>query len=151
MPATGDPTATTPDEPWTYTLSIPNNPRAVTIARRTLRLILTLHDLHHLTDAAELVATELVTNAVRHTKGPAAMRLHWRAPALRVSVWDTDPRPPAPAPPAHATPNPALESGRGLTLIEECSDSWGWYPLGVAAQPPHANGKFVWCELARAA
>jgi len=32
-------------EPWEYSLSIPNDPRAVTICRRTLRLILTMHGL----------------------------------------------------------------------------------------------------------
>ncbi|MFG2346134.1 ATP-binding protein [Streptomyces phaeochromogenes] len=137
-------------EPWQYTLSLPNDPRAVTICRRTLRLILTLHGLPHLAEVAELVATELVANAVQHTKGPAAMRLRWAAPVLRIGVWDTDPRPPAPTALA-ATPNPALESGRGLTLVEECTDKWGWYSLGGAAQLPHTNGKFVWCELAQTA
>ncbi|WP_405955711.1 ATP-binding protein [Streptomyces phaeochromogenes] len=137
-------------EPWQYTLSLPNDPRAVTICRRTLRLILTLHGLPHLAEVAELVATELVANAVQHTKGPAAMRLRWVAPVLRIGVWDTDPRPPA-APALAATLNPALESGRGLTLVEECTDKWGWYSLGAATQLPRTNGKFVWCELARTA
>ncbi|MEV0554198.1 ATP-binding protein [Streptomyces sp. NPDC050597] len=145
-PASEDPFG----EPWQYTLSLPNDPRAVTICRRTLRLILTLHGLPHLTEVAELVATELVANAVQHTKGPAAIRLRWVAPVLRIGVWDTDPRPPAP-PALATTPNPALESGRGLTLVEECTDKWGWYSLGAAAQLPHTNGKFVWCELAQTA
>lgn len=45
MLASGEPTAEStprPDDPWTYTLTIPNDPRAVTICRRTLRLILTV-------------------------------------------------------------------------------------------------------------
>ncbi len=66
-------------EPWEYTLYIPNDPRAVTVARRTLRLILTMHGLIRLTDTAELLAAELVSNAVRHTKGPAALRVRWSA------------------------------------------------------------------------
>lgn len=61
-------------EPWEYTLYIPNDVRAVTVSRRTLRLILTLHGLIGLADTAELLATELIANAVRHTKGPAALR-----------------------------------------------------------------------------
>ena len=133
-------------ESWDYTLSIPNDPRAVTICRRTLRLILALHGLPHLTEAAEQVATELVANAVQHTKGPAAIRLRWSAPILRIGVWDTDPRPPALA----TAPAPTDESGRGLALVEECTDKWGWYVLGTA-QVPGRNGKFVWCELAAAA
>jgi anti-sigma regulatory factor (Ser/Thr protein kinase) len=146
MPEPTDSTDLT--EPWTYTLTIPNDPRAVTIARRTLRLVLTLHGLPHLAEAAELLATELVANAVQHTKGPAAIRLRWSAPILRIGVWDMDPTPPSPAP---LTTNPSLESGRGLTLIEECADNWGWYYLGSATQRPNSHGKFVWCELARAA
>jgi len=57
-------------ESWDYTLYIPNDLRAVTVCRRTLRLILTMHGLNGLVDTAELLATELVANAVRHTKGP---------------------------------------------------------------------------------
>jgi hypothetical protein len=50
-------------------------PRAVTVSRRTLRPILTMHGLMCLVDLAELLAAELVSNAVRHTKGPAALRV----------------------------------------------------------------------------
>ncbi|WP_149823553.1 ATP-binding protein [Streptomyces tailanensis] len=152
MPETGDQPSDR-NEPWTYTLSIPNDPRAVTICRRTLRHVLTLHGLSHLAEAAELVARELVANAVQHTKGPAAIRLHWSAPILRIGVWDTDPDPPVPACLTATThpKRPGLENGRGLTLVKACSDRWGWYTLGSTGQPPHGNGKFVWCELARAA
>lgn len=58
------------NESWEYSLYIPNDPRAVTISRRTLRLILTMHGLIRLVDVAELLAAELITNAVTHTKGP---------------------------------------------------------------------------------
>ena len=60
-------------DPWEYSLHIPNDVRAVTVSRRTLRLILTMHGLIGMVDLAELLATELVANAVRHTKGPAAL------------------------------------------------------------------------------
>lgn len=83
-------------EPWEYTLYIPNNLRAVTVARRTLRLILTMHGLIRLVDTAELLAAELVSNAVRHTKGPAALRVRWAAGVLRIGAWDADPGPPEP-------------------------------------------------------
>lgn len=52
-----------PAAPWEYTLYIPNDLRAVTVCRRTLRLILTMHGLIRLVDTAELLATELVSNA----------------------------------------------------------------------------------------
>ncbi|WP_324789163.1 ATP-binding protein [Streptomyces sp. H51] len=131
-------------EPWEYCLYIPNDPRAVTVSRRTLRLILTLHGLIRLVDVAELLAAELVTNAVSHTKGPAALRVRCAAGVLRIGAWDADPEPPerplSPGQPAD------LENGRGLALVRACADLWGWHPLAR-----HGNrGKFVWCELATA-
>ncbi|MFE7041183.1 ATP-binding protein [Streptomyces atratus] len=126
---------------WEYTLYIPHDPRAVTVSRRTLRLILTLHGLLPLSETAELAATELVSNAVRHTKGPAALRLRWAGRVLRIGVWDADPTPPAP--PLSASTSAEAENGRGLDLVRNSTDGWGWYPLDSAGN----SGKFVWCEL----
>ncbi|WP_043667320.1 ATP-binding protein [Streptomyces xylophagus] len=127
--------------PWEYTLQIPNDPRAVTISRRTLRLILTMHGLITLVDTAELLATELIANAVRHTDGPAALRVSWSPRTLRIGAWDANPEPPEP-PQAwdHLT---TTEDGRGLALVRACADQWGWQP-----QSRNGNrGKYVWCEL----
>ena len=129
-------------EPWEYTLYIPNDVRAVTVARRTLRLILTMHGLIRLTDTAELLGAELVSNAVRHTKGPAALRVRWAAGVLRIGAWDADPEPPSPP----GESGVLAEEGRGLALVRACADVWGWQPLAR-----HGNrGKYVWCELAAA-
>ncbi|MFG1667962.1 ATP-binding protein [Streptomyces sp. Y7] len=129
-------------EPWEYTLHIPNDVRGVTVSRRTLRLILTLHGLVGLVDTAELLATELVANAVRHTKGPAALRVRWSAGVLRIGAWDADPEPPRP--PQELAALGEAEEGRGLALVRACADLWGWQPL-----TRHGNrGKYVWCELA---
>ncbi|MEU4655708.1 ATP-binding protein [Streptomyces sp. NPDC023723] len=51
-------------EPWEYSLYIPNDHRAVTVSRRTLRLILTVHGLIGLVDVAELLAAELDVTGV---------------------------------------------------------------------------------------
>ncbi|MFB7459836.1 ATP-binding protein [Streptomyces sp. NPDC056188] len=132
------------NEPWEYTLYIPNDPRAVTISRRTLRLILTMHGLLRLVDTAELLATELVSNAVRHTKGPAGLRVRWSAGVLRIGAWDTDPAPPeSPAPLEQVVD---LEKGRGLALVRACADLWGWQPLSREGN----RGKYVWCDLVAA-
>ncbi|MEV8021739.1 ATP-binding protein [Streptomyces sp. NPDC086554] len=129
------------DTPWEYTLYIPNDLRAVTICRRSLRLILTLHCLPQLSDLAELLATELVSNAVRHTKGPAALRVRHSDGVLRIGAWDADPTPPAPP---LRTADVDAEQGRGLDLVRACADGWGWYPVAVD------SGKYVWCELCAA-
>ncbi|MFF2507373.1 ATP-binding protein [Streptomyces sp. NPDC058067] len=140
------PESSSPDgeaEPWEYTLYIPHDARAIPISRRTLRLILTAHDLPRIAEVAELLATELVSNALRHTKGPAALRLRWTGLILRIGVWDADPTPPTP--PLHVAAADA-EAGRGLTLVRGCADGWGWYPLTSTGD----TGKYVWCELATA-
>ncbi|MFD4607783.1 ATP-binding protein [Streptomyces sp. NPDC058440] len=132
------------NEPWEYTLYIPNDPRAVTISRRTLRLILTMHGLLRLVDTAELLATELVSNAVRHTKGPAGLRVRWSAGVLRIGAWDTDSAPPEPPTPLEQVVD--LEEGRGLALVRACADLWGWQPLSREGN----RGKYVWCDLVAA-
>ncbi|MEV5337568.1 ATP-binding protein [Streptomyces sp. NPDC052676] len=130
------------NEAWEYSLYIPNDLRAVTISRRTLRLILTMHGLIGLVDIAELLAAELVSNAVRHTKGPAALRVRWSPPGtLRIGAWDADPEPPEP--PITFERATELEEGRGLALVRACSDLWGWQPLSRFGN----RGKYVWCEL----
>ncbi|MET7567299.1 ATP-binding protein [Streptomyces sp. NPDC005492] len=131
-----------PPAPWEYSLSIPNDPRAVTVSRRTLRLVLTLHGLIGLVDNAELIAAELVSNAVRHTEGPAVLRVSWSAGVVRIGVWDADPEPPPPSRPLLQIAE--SEDGRGLALVRACSDLWGWQPLARNG----VRGKYVWCELA---
>ena len=130
--------------PWEYSLYIPNDLRAVTVSRRTLRLILTMHGLIRVVDVAELLATELVSNAVRHTKGPVALRVRWAAGVLRIGAWDADPAPPEP--PASLEQVAEREEGRGLALVRACADLWGWQPLTRNG----SRGKYVWCELAAA-
>ncbi|MEU8970798.1 ATP-binding protein [Streptomyces monashensis] len=129
-------------ETWDYTLYIPNDPRAVTVCRRTLRLILALHGLTGLVDTAELLATELVSNAVRHTKGPAALRVR-RTPqgVVWIGAWDTDPA--SPDPPSVLEEVGESESGRGLGLVSACAQMWGWQPSARFGD----RGKYVWSEL----
>ncbi|WP_399138342.1 ATP-binding protein [Streptomyces sp. NBUA17] len=134
------------NDPWEYSLYIPNDLRAVTVCRRTLRLILTMHGLIRMVDLAELLATELVSNAVRHTKGPAALRVRWSGTGvLRLGAWDADPSPPEP--PKPFDPGLEREEGRGLELVRACADTWGWQPLVREGN----RGKYVWCELGAAA
>ncbi|MFF3376127.1 ATP-binding protein [Streptomyces sp. NPDC002680] len=139
--------APTTNEPWEYVLHIPHDLRAVTVCRRTVRLVLTMHGLIQLADVAELLATELVSNAVRHTKGPVALRLRMRDGFLRVGAWDADPEPPNPPPPAEElTQLTHLEEGRGLALVSSCADLWGWQPLSRDGR----RGKYVWGDLVAA-
>ncbi|MET7774501.1 ATP-binding protein [Streptomyces mirabilis] len=100
-------------------------------------------------DTAELLTSELVTNAYRHSTGPAALRLRALGSArLRVSVWDADPHIPPPFDQGSGSLHPVpveADGGRGLFLVCHYADAWGGYPLGD--DPFGQGGKLLWWEL----
>ncbi|MFD0312937.1 ATP-binding protein [Streptomyces flavalbus] len=67
---------------------------------------------------AQLVANELLVNALRHTPGGCGLRLGVSEDGteLTIAVWDTSPEPPRVQP-----PDPARVGGHGLRLVEMCS------------------------------
>nr|WP_260333918.1 ATP-binding protein [Streptomyces sp. REN17] len=131
--------------PWCYELHLPCDPRGPGIARVTLRAVLDAHGLAQLVDRAELLASELATNSVRHTKGPASVRLQWLHPVLRVSVWDMSPDMPA-MPGSRRTEAAAhAEEGRGLLILDMVADRWGGCAMGEGKPGP--GGKTIWFEL----
>ena len=92
-----------------------------------------------LVDWAMLVASELVTNAVVHTKGPLRLRLELVAGRLHLAVADQSPRLLGLA----ADPgDPDAEDGRGLLVVDQLASSWG-------VQHPPEGGKEIWCVLER--
>ncbi|KUO20733.1 ATP-binding protein [Streptomyces dysideae] len=138
---------------WSYALHLPCDPRAARIARRTLRAVLAEHGMVELVESAELVASELVANAYRHSKGPAALRMRALGGGrLRVSVWDTNPHIPPPFDDGQrcrpfrpmVAPGEA-DSGRGLFLVCHYAQAWGGWPLGNDLFG--RGGKLLWCEL----
>jgi anti-sigma regulatory factor (Ser/Thr protein kinase) len=132
--------------PWHYELHFPRDPRGPGVARVALRAVLRAHGLGELVDRAELLTSELATNAVRHTGGPASVRLQWLHPVLRVSVYDTCPDlPPAPGngPASAAT---LADGGRGLLILDMLADRWGGCAIG-AGPWGEEGGKAVWFEL----
>lgn len=109
-------------DPWSYELVFPRDPRAPRIARTTLRVILDAHELDELAYRAQLLTSELTTNSVRYALGPAGVRLQWRHPVLRVSVWDLSPDLPKPY---TSAVGPNAEAGRGTAILELVADRWG--------------------------
>ncbi|MFJ6992948.1 ATP-binding protein [Streptomyces sp. NPDC003090] len=129
-------------QPWEYELHFPRDPRAPGIARTTLRAVLGAHGLAQLVDRAELLTSELATNSVRHTRGPASVRLRWLHPVLRVSVSDTSPVFPLPL---MGLPTWEGEHGRGLAILALLADHWGGCCLDESLFG--ASGKTIWFEL----
>lgn len=142
-----------PSDTWAYALRLPHDPRAARVARVTVRAVLGGHGRHEALDSVELLASELVTNAYRHTRGPCSLRLTALSDGrLRVGVWDSSPHVPSPfaePPGGHRTapaPPGDAEGGRGLQLVQACADSWGGWSLGDDVLPRGA-GKLLWFEV----
>jgi anti-sigma regulatory factor (Ser/Thr protein kinase) len=123
------------------TFTLPSTPYSVQIARFYIRAALTYHDLGDFTEVAEAVASELVTNAVKHAGAPKfgleVMRLAGSG-AVAVIVTDSSPRPPV-----KRDPSEDIEHGRGLNIVDALSASWGWRA--------EASGKAVYAILAKEA
>jgi transcriptional regulator with XRE-family HTH domain/anti-sigma regulatory factor (Ser/Thr protein kinase) len=91
-------------------------------------------------DSAELLVSELVTNAVYITQADARnapVRLWLLAGRARLLllVWDA-----SPLPPVRVSPTADAENGRGLLLVETLSTRWGHFPH-------HGVGKVTWALL----
>jgi anti-sigma regulatory factor (Ser/Thr protein kinase) len=130
----------TVSSPWAYTLQLPHDPRAPGIARCTLRAVLRAHHMAEVTETAELLTSELVTNAHLYSAEPCEFRLGAREPhRLRLSVWDANPEIPAPFKGTLDPVDPEAENGRGLHLVQLCADRWGAHPL-------KHGGKLLWVE-----
>ncbi|NEE20264.1 ATP-binding protein [Streptomyces sp. SID7499] len=109
--------------------------RAVPEARRALRELLGQWGKHGQSDVAELLTSELVTNAIVHTDHDAVLTATVGPHGLRVEVRDfVARRPRLRVPVADDGTN-----GRGLLLVQSLADAWGVRPHGV--------GKAVWFEL----
>lgn len=128
-------------EPWEYELHFPRDPRGPAIARTTLKAVLTAHGLNELTDRAALLASELTTNAVRYSTGPATVHLLWTSPVLRVSVTDTCAEFPVSLTPFGSD----AEQGRGLLILDLLADDWGGFCLDASLFG--VGGKSIWFEL----
>ncbi|MFF6811038.1 ATP-binding protein [Streptomyces sp. NPDC012403] len=137
--------------PWSYTLHLSRDPRSPGIARSTLRSVLTAYELGELAPTAELLASELLTNAHLHTGGPYALHIRPTGSGqLRVGVWDKGSTIPSGLSAGFAygaMPHGASEGGRGLALVRAYADSWGASLLG--GPEGASGGKVLWTECGR--
>ncbi|WP_344003158.1 ATP-binding protein [Streptomyces thermocarboxydovorans] len=109
--------------------------RAVPESRRALRELLRHWGRPGRSEIAELLTSELVTNALVHTDREAVLTATVGPRRLRVEVRDFVAREPRPCVPGAGDGT----HGRGLVLLESLADQWG--------VRPHAVGKAVWFEL----
>jgi len=87
---------------------------------------------------AQLLVSEIVTNAVRHGAGEICLTIRLDPPGIGVAVTDTgDALPTVPSTP----PPDDQPSGRGLLIVDAVASEWGVSPRWP---PP---GKTVWFDV----
>ncbi|WP_128435044.1 ATP-binding protein [Streptomyces cyaneus] len=128
---------------YTQTLSLVSSSAA--LARMSTRTTLECWSLEGLADDAELIVSELVTNAVLHARPlkptrdePGRCRLTLQQPepdTVRVWVTDTSPRPVV-----RRDPGDGEEGGRGLLMVNALATQWDVVPAS-------GGGKSVWVQL----
>jgi anti-sigma regulatory factor (Ser/Thr protein kinase) len=121
-------------------IELATTPMPVRVARAHTARVCRDWGLAELVPTAELVVSELVTNAVEHgARGRDRISLTLSLTGRRLSVEVADPDP---AGPTVREPGLWDEGGRGTHLVASHSSRWGWRPQG--------DGKAVWAELALA-
>lgn len=111
--------------------AVPAARRQVIALARDLGLLLSDQTLENV----ELLASEVIANAVLHSDGPCDVAVTRTDERLRVEVTDADP-----CLPSVVEAGPDDESGRGLLLVNALADAWG--------TRPEPTGKTTWFEIA---
>ena len=123
---------------------LPSIPESVQIARFHVRAALGFHGLGEYADDAEIITSELVTNAVQHVCDNGAETIEvtltraWNPPAVTVAVSDSSPEGPV-----RRDASADSLQGRGLQIIEALSTRWGWHKQD--------GGKTIFATLVREA
>jgi anti-sigma regulatory factor (Ser/Thr protein kinase) len=115
--------------------SLPPTARSVVEARHRVRDTLFQWGLDALTDAAVLLTSELVTNAVLHARTGLVLGLSRTPEGVRIAVTDGS----AVSPAARRRASATATTGRGLLLLERLADAW--------STDLTAGGKTVWFTL----
>jgi anti-sigma regulatory factor (Ser/Thr protein kinase) len=117
--------------------ALPPTPESATVARWLVTDLLRETVEPEALDITALLTTELVSNAIRHTRDELTLTVRLAGGRLRVGVSDSSHRRPQ-----RVRAGGRDTSGRGLGLVEALADEWGVDP------DERGLGKTVWFELA---
>jgi anti-sigma regulatory factor (Ser/Thr protein kinase) len=121
---------------WRASMDVPATVHGPAAARRVIGALPPVWELPQLRDTAELVVSELVTNAYLHAPGTDSFELEMvrRENGVRISLADGN------------SIRPMLRelggeelSGRGMRIVAELASAWG--------AEDHHGGKRVWVDL----
>jgi anti-sigma regulatory factor (Ser/Thr protein kinase) len=121
-------------------LSLAAEPESPASARDLVGRACQAWDLPTLRRPAQLIVSELVTNAVEHAGTAIKIVVARRGTGLHLAAADADHRLPQLRPPAVPRPGqPFDERGRGLRIVHATATVWGAMPT--------ADGKVVWATI----
>ncbi len=123
--------------PGAVRAGLPVTAEAGAEARSLVRQACQVWRLEDLTEPAEVIVSELASNAVRHGQAPLSLLIAVRGAYLHLAVYDAGPY--SPHLDAASDRVPDLATGRGLYLVAALAVSWG----SLAS----AGGKTVWATL----
>lgn len=119
--------------PRRYREHLQPSPASAARARHLVAEACRAWSLAALSETAQLIATELVSNAVRHARTDVDIIVSLRRRYLHISVRDHSTDPP------RRGGGDDLVGGRGLLVVEALSTTWG--------SAPTLDGKVVWATL----
>jgi anti-sigma regulatory factor (Ser/Thr protein kinase) len=136
------------DQPVRFVVSCNRTPERVRQLRHISAVHLRLWGVSACIDTANLLISELVTNAVRYgqTENVSFSLSYWKG-EVRVEVGDG-----TPDRPQVRRPTADEESGRGMLIVESLAESWGTSPDGtrtwctIAVPEPVVVESGFWCE-----
>lgn len=109
-------------------------PRSAAAARRFVARTLTRWGHRGHVDTACLLVSEVLTNAIHHTRTPIRLRLHHTTTEITAEITDDSTNLPQ-----RRLAGPGDENGRGLMLVDALASGWGTRPA--------QTGKTVWFTL----
>jgi anti-sigma regulatory factor (Ser/Thr protein kinase) len=123
---------------WRASVDVPATSHGPAAARRLVAALLPVWGFPDLKDDAELIVSELVTNAYLHAPGGDSFELELvrRTEGVRISLADG-----ASVRPMIADLSADHPSGRGMAIIAALASRWG--------AEDHHGGKRVWVDLER--
>jgi anti-anti-sigma regulatory factor len=120
--------------PRRYWRRMQPSPAAAALSRATIAAACGAWRLAHMADRAQLIVTELVSNAIVHARTEMKLQVVLRDPYLHIALADGSRRAPRRLPGGGRA-----FGGRGLILVETLSAGWG--------STPTRDGKVVWATL----
>jgi anti-sigma regulatory factor (Ser/Thr protein kinase) len=128
---------------WVREIHVTPDPRSVSVVRDFVADVLEQRNLRYLVQDAQLVVSELVTNALEHAGTTIDITLEEHPFCVVLTVHDCSPSLPVRAAAGVRSRGRGQDRGRGLMIVGGAALEWG-------VDPDPRGGKSVWVLFALA-